>query len=201
MICKHSEAENLQCNHESYILQPNRFCLIIGVVIAGILGFTGLTGFVLYFLVMAITSVALIAKAKFSIHTYFDSWNRVVFDGFLGGLMSFVLFWTGRTRVLLGTDTRKHMRQGSCSVLNGKEAPLLLLLHIYTTFELKYGFNAFTNNHKYYLFGAVFVSIVFWFYKTLSLGLTTLGKPLLIQFCMNTALSLLVGSNDNNLLS
>jgi hypothetical protein len=60
---------------------------IIGGVIAGILGFTGLTGFVFYFLVMAITSAALIAKAKFSIHTYFDSWNRVVFDGFLGGLM------------------------------------------------------------------------------------------------------------------
>ncbi|KAJ6324709.1 hypothetical protein OIU76_011911 [Salix suchowensis] len=38
--------------------------------------------------------VALIAKAKFSIHTYFDSWNRVLLDGFLGGLMSFVLFWT-----------------------------------------------------------------------------------------------------------
>ncbi|KAJ6902740.1 hypothetical protein NC651_020272 [Populus alba x Populus x berolinensis] len=70
------------------------FLSIIGGVIAGILGFTGLTGFVFYFLVMAITSVALIAKAKFSIHTYFDSWNRVVFDGFLGGLMSFVLFWT-----------------------------------------------------------------------------------------------------------
>ncbi|KAG6764044.1 hypothetical protein POTOM_031498 [Populus tomentosa] len=63
------------------------FLSIIGGVIAGILGFTGLTGFVFYFLVMAITSVALVAKAKFSIHTYFDSWNRVVFDGFLGGLM------------------------------------------------------------------------------------------------------------------
>jgi hypothetical protein len=33
-------------------------------------------------------------------------------------------------------------RQGSCSVLNGKEALLLLLLRIYNTFEFEYGFNA-----------------------------------------------------------
>ncbi|XP_024462032.1 uncharacterized protein LOC7485884 isoform X1 [Populus trichocarpa] len=86
-------AENLQSNMK-VIYYSRTFLSIIGGVVAGILGFTGLTGFVFYFLVMAITSVALIAKAKFSIHTYFDSWNRVVFDGFLGGLMSFVLFWT-----------------------------------------------------------------------------------------------------------
>ncbi|KAF9674299.1 hypothetical protein SADUNF_Sadunf10G0113000 [Salix dunnii] len=86
-------AENLQSNMK-VIYYSRTFLSIIGGVIAGILGFTGLTGFVFYFLMMAITSVALIAKAKFSIHTYFDSWNRVLLDGFLGGLMSFVLFWT-----------------------------------------------------------------------------------------------------------
>lgn len=63
------------------------FLSIIGGVIAGILGFTSLTGFIFYFLVMAITSVGLIAKSGFSIHSYFDSWNRVIFDGFLSGLM------------------------------------------------------------------------------------------------------------------
>lgn len=67
---------------------------IIGGVIAGILGFTGLSGFILYFLLMAITSVGLIAKAGFQVHSYFDSWNQVILDGFLGGLLSFVLFWT-----------------------------------------------------------------------------------------------------------
>uniref|UniRef100_A0A803MNC8 ER membrane protein complex subunit 6 n=1 Tax=Chenopodium quinoa TaxID=63459 RepID=A0A803MNC8_CHEQI len=66
------------------------FMSIVGGIIAGILGFTGLTGFIFYFLVMAVTSVGLTAKAKFSIHTYFDSWNRILLDGFLGGLM--VLF-------------------------------------------------------------------------------------------------------------
>ncbi|KAK9182151.1 hypothetical protein WN944_025293 [Citrus x changshan-huyou] len=44
-------------------------------------------GFVFYFLIMAITSVCLMAKAKFSVHSYFDSWNRILLDGFLGGLM------------------------------------------------------------------------------------------------------------------
>lgn len=60
---------------------------IIGGVIAGVLGFTSLMGFVFYFLVMAITSLGLTAKAGFSIHSYFDSWNRIILDGFLGGLM------------------------------------------------------------------------------------------------------------------
>lgn len=64
---------------------------IIGGVIAGILGFTGLTGFIFYFLVMAITSVALAAKAGFSFHSYFESCNQILLDGFLGGLMVCVL--------------------------------------------------------------------------------------------------------------
>lgn len=55
-------------------------------------------------------------------------------------------------------------------MLNGKEAPLLL--HIYNTFEFKYGFNALypLQTITDYLFGVVFVSIVFWLNKTLSLG-------------------------------
>lgn len=68
------------------------FMSIIGGVIAGVLGFTSLMGFVFYFLVMAITSVGLAAKAGFSVHSYFDSWNRIILDGFLGGLM--VQFYT-----------------------------------------------------------------------------------------------------------
>ncbi|GMH28557.1 hypothetical protein Nepgr_030400 [Nepenthes gracilis] len=86
-------AENIQ-NNMKIIYYSRTFLSIVGGVIAGILGFTGFAGFVLYFLVMAVTSVGLIAKAKFSVQSYFDSWNRVILDGFLGGLMSFVLFWT-----------------------------------------------------------------------------------------------------------
>jgi len=86
-------AENLQSNMK-IIYYSRTFLSIIGGVIAGIWGFTSLTGFIFYFLVMAITSVALVAKTGFSIHSYFNSWNQVILDGFFGGLMSFVLFWT-----------------------------------------------------------------------------------------------------------
>lgn len=65
---------------------------IIGGVIAGILGFTGLMGFVFYFLVMAIISVGITAKTGFSVHSYFDSWNQIILDGFLGGLMVYICF-------------------------------------------------------------------------------------------------------------
>ncbi|KNA04402.1 hypothetical protein SOVF_200170 [Spinacia oleracea] len=81
-------------NNSKVIYYSRTFMLIVGGIIAGILGFTGLTGFIFYFLVFAVTTVGLTAKAKFSIHSYFDGWNSVLFDGFLGGLMSFVLFWT-----------------------------------------------------------------------------------------------------------
>ncbi|KAF3503156.1 hypothetical protein F2Q69_00039727, partial [Brassica cretica] len=78
--------ENLQKNLK--VIQNSRtFLSIIAGVLAGIIGFTGLTGFVFYFVVMLITSVGLMAKAGFSADLYFDSWNRVLFDGFLGGLM------------------------------------------------------------------------------------------------------------------
>ena len=68
-------------------MSSRTFLSIIAGVLAGIIGFTGLTGFVFYFVVMLITSVGLMAKAGFSADLYFDSWNRVLFDGFLGGLM------------------------------------------------------------------------------------------------------------------
>ncbi|KAJ6835271.1 ER membrane protein complex subunit 6 isoform X1 [Iris pallida] len=86
-------AENLQINMKS-INYSRTFLSIIGGVAAGIWGFTGLMGFIFYFLVMAVASVGLAVKAKFSVHKYFDSWNRIIFDGFFSGLMSFVLFWT-----------------------------------------------------------------------------------------------------------
>lgn len=60
---------------------------IIGGVIAGILGYNGLMGFVFYFIVMAITTAGLAAKTGFAVHSYFDSWNQIIFDGILGGLL------------------------------------------------------------------------------------------------------------------
>ncbi|XP_024030739.1 ER membrane protein complex subunit 6 [Morus notabilis] len=86
-------AENLQSNLK-VIYYSRTFMSIIAGVIAGILGFTSLKGFIFYFLVMGLTSVGLVAKTGFTIHKFFDSWNQIVLDGFFGGLMSFVLFWT-----------------------------------------------------------------------------------------------------------
>ncbi|KAG8382817.1 hypothetical protein BUALT_Bualt05G0117100 [Buddleja alternifolia] len=79
-----------------YLTISRTFMSIIGGVIAGILGFTSLTGFIFYFLVMAITSAGLAAKTGFSVHSYFDSWNRIILDGILGGLLvclSFIYSW------------------------------------------------------------------------------------------------------------
>jgi hypothetical protein len=84
-------AENLQ-NNLKVIQNSRTFLSIIAGVLAGIIGFNGLIGFVFYFVVMLITSVGLMAKAGFSADLYFDSWNRVLFDGFLGGLMVYLHF-------------------------------------------------------------------------------------------------------------
>ncbi|KAG4378418.1 hypothetical protein GLYMA_17G036700v4 [Glycine max] len=84
-------AENMQSNMK-IIYYSRTFLSIIGGVVAGILGFTSLKGFVFYFLLMMVTSLGLVAKARFSIHSYFDSSNRVLLDGFLGGLMVGFLF-------------------------------------------------------------------------------------------------------------
>ncbi|RLN25169.1 ER membrane protein complex subunit 6-like [Panicum miliaceum] len=86
-------AENLVSNIKS-INYSRTFLSIISGVVAGIWGFTGLMGFVFYFLVMMVASLGLLVKAKFSVHTYFNSWNRIIIEGVLGGLMSFVLFWS-----------------------------------------------------------------------------------------------------------
>ncbi|KAL5700492.1 hypothetical protein ACHQM5_025927 [Ranunculus cassubicifolius] len=86
-------AEKLQSNMRT-IYYSRTFLSIIAGVIAGIAGLTNVTGFVFYFLVMAFTSVGLVAKTAFSFQAHFDSWNRILLDGFLSGLMSFVLFWT-----------------------------------------------------------------------------------------------------------
>ncbi|TVT97431.1 hypothetical protein EJB05_57312, partial [Eragrostis curvula] len=63
------------------------FLSIIGGVVAGIWGFTGLMGFVFYFVIMMVASIGLLAKSKFSVQTYFDSWSRISIEGVFGGLM------------------------------------------------------------------------------------------------------------------
>ena len=73
--------------HEVFSCYSRTFLSIIGGVVAGIWGFTGLTGFVFYFLIMMVASIGLLAKSKFSVQTYFDSWTRISIEGVFGGLM------------------------------------------------------------------------------------------------------------------
>jgi hypothetical protein len=73
--------------HEVFSCYSRTFLSIIGGVVAGIWGFTGLTGFVFYFLIMMIASIGLLAKSKFSVQKYFDSWTRISIEGVFGGLM------------------------------------------------------------------------------------------------------------------
>ncbi|CAB4293097.1 unnamed protein product [Prunus armeniaca] len=77
-------AENLQSNMK-VIYYSRTFMSIIGGVIAGILGFTGLTGFIFYFLVMAVTSVGLIAKAGFTVHHILIAGTRLYLMAFSVG--------------------------------------------------------------------------------------------------------------------
>ncbi|KAF5953388.1 hypothetical protein HYC85_006244 [Camellia sinensis] len=75
-------AENMQNNMKA-VYYSRTFMCIIGGVVAGILGFTGLTGFIFYFLVMAITSVGLVAKICLRLRAHIlrgyllhPAWNR-----------------------------------------------------------------------------------------------------------------------------
>ncbi|KAH1155084.1 hypothetical protein GYH30_050401 [Glycine max] len=56
-------AKNMQRNMK-IIYYSRTFLSIIGGVVVGILGFVGLKGFVFYLLLMAFTSLGLVAKAK-----------------------------------------------------------------------------------------------------------------------------------------
>ncbi|CAD6271282.1 unnamed protein product [Miscanthus lutarioriparius] len=93
------QAENLTSNVKS-IYYSRTFLSIIGGVVAGIWGFTGLTGFVFYFLIMMVASIGLLAKSKFSVQTYFDSWTRISIEGVFGGLMEVSSLTLGETAAL-----------------------------------------------------------------------------------------------------
>ncbi|XP_013415733.1 ER membrane protein complex subunit 6 [Lingula anatina] len=61
---------------------------------AGILGLTGLFGFIFYFVTAFILSVMLLMKAGSQWHRYFRSRIGFFTGGLLGGLFTYILFWT-----------------------------------------------------------------------------------------------------------
>ncbi|XP_067866882.1 ER membrane protein complex subunit 6 [Heterodontus francisci] len=61
---------------------------------AGILGLTALTGFVFYFVASFLLSVLLIVKAGHRWSKYFKSRRPLFTGGLVGGLFTYILFWT-----------------------------------------------------------------------------------------------------------
>ncbi|NXB65648.1 EMC6 protein, partial [Struthidea cinerea] len=63
-------------------------------VSALILGLTGLHGFIFYFLASVLLSVLLVLKAGRRWNKYFKSRRPLFTGGLVGGLFTYVLFWT-----------------------------------------------------------------------------------------------------------
>ncbi|XP_014663245.1 PREDICTED: ER membrane protein complex subunit 6-like [Priapulus caudatus] len=61
---------------------------------AGILGLTGLNGFIFYFVTALCLSVVLLMKGGNDWSRYFMSRTSLASNGLLGGLFTYVLFWT-----------------------------------------------------------------------------------------------------------
>ncbi|XP_008269106.1 ER membrane protein complex subunit 6 isoform X2 [Oryctolagus cuniculus] len=61
---------------------------------AGILGLTGLYGFIFYLLASVLLSLLLILKAGRRWNKYFKSRRPLFTGGLIGGLFTYVLFWT-----------------------------------------------------------------------------------------------------------
>ncbi|XP_069082441.1 ER membrane protein complex subunit 6 isoform X1 [Pleurodeles waltl] len=61
---------------------------------AGILGLTGLYGFVFYFLASFLLSLLLVLKSGRRWNKYFKSRRPLFTGGLVGGLFTYVLFWT-----------------------------------------------------------------------------------------------------------
>ncbi|KAM4797447.1 ER membrane protein complex subunit 6 [Rhinophrynus dorsalis] len=61
---------------------------------AGILGLTGLYGFIFYFLASFLLSLLLVLKSGRRWNKYFKSRRPLFTGGLIGGLFTYVLFWT-----------------------------------------------------------------------------------------------------------
>lgn len=69
------------------------FSTVIGAT-SGTLGLTGIKGFVFYFVMSMALSAMLYFKAGTNWNKYFLSRRSLWTDGILGGLFTYVLFWT-----------------------------------------------------------------------------------------------------------
>lgn len=97
---------------------------------------------------MLAASLGLAAKAKFSAGAYFDSWNRVLLDGILGGLMvSFrllqILFFFCKLEYLCSTS--KDCTIVLCFDMGPNCAYIGLVLFYNSSVEKRYSYPAMTR--------------------------------------------------------
>ena len=81
-------------NNEDVVVYCRTSLSIIGGCTAGILGLTGFAGFGFYFLASLLMSLILTWKAGSQWKKYFVSRRSLWWDGILGGIFTYVLFWT-----------------------------------------------------------------------------------------------------------
>lgn len=67
---------------------------VLGGSCSGVLGLTGLNGFGFYLVLSALLSVLIRQRCGVSIETYFRDPQMVWTDGIVGGLFTYILFWT-----------------------------------------------------------------------------------------------------------
>eukprot|EP00742_Colponemidia_sp_Colp-10_P003606 GILJ01003838.1.p1 GENE.GILJ01003838.1~~GILJ01003838.1.p1 ORF type:complete len:114 (-),score=16.12 GILJ01003838.1:193-534(-) len=70
------------------------FASIVGGIVTGAFGLTGLEGIGMFFAFTFISSFVLFLKADMNPAPYFKSSMDVWTGNLLGGMMSFILFWT-----------------------------------------------------------------------------------------------------------
>ncbi|KAF9320339.1 ER membrane complex subunit 6 [Podila horticola] len=81
-------------NSQTMTFIRSSYSAILGLA-AGILGLTNWSGFVFYFVGSAfLSTLVFLVKARASPGTYFRSSFDVFTEGVLGGLLSYILFWT-----------------------------------------------------------------------------------------------------------
>ncbi|GAA5813225.1 hypothetical protein MFLAVUS_006699 [Mucor flavus] len=81
--------------HNARQLQYIRSCFAaIAGSAAGILGLTNLSGFLFYALSWTILSTLLIARTSRLNKYFIQGYKDILFDGVLGGLLSYILFHT-----------------------------------------------------------------------------------------------------------
>lgn len=67
---------------------------IVSGITVGILGVQGLSGFLIYILLNVIGSIMVFFLLHKKVNSFFFKQSELLYDNFLSGFVSFILFWT-----------------------------------------------------------------------------------------------------------